>query len=64
MNVETRTIDTAAHVDGRCPASIMPGQRCGRPVGEGETLCENHVAMGSPMSGDDTGRQPRPPAVA
>jgi hypothetical protein len=49
MTAETPTVDPAAAVERRCPASIMPGQRCGRPVAGDETLCENHVAMGSPI---------------
>ena len=40
--------DQAPPIVRRCPASIMPGQQCGRPVAEGETLCENHLAMGFP----------------
>lgn len=56
MSGETPTVDAVAPVDGRCPASVMPGQRCGRAVAAGETLCENHLAMGSPTSGGGTER--------
>jgi hypothetical protein len=56
MKADAPTVDAATPVGGRCPASIMPGQRCGRPVADGETLCENHLAMGSPTSGHDTDR--------
>jgi hypothetical protein len=56
MNAETPAVDAATPVDGRCPASIMPGQRCGRPVEEGQTLCENHLAMRFPTAADATER--------
>jgi hypothetical protein len=56
MTAETPTVDAATPVDGRCPASVMPGQRCGRAVAAGETLCENHLAMGSPTSAGGTER--------
>jgi hypothetical protein len=33
--------------DGRCAASVISGQRCQRPVAEGQTLCAAHLAMGT-----------------
>ena len=33
--------------DRRCAASVISGQRCRRPAAEGQTLCPDHLAMGT-----------------
>lgn len=47
MTGEPVTVDPSAPLE-LCASSIMPGQHCSRPVAAGETLCENHLAMGAP----------------
>ena len=48
MTAHQPIVDAPIPVERLCPSSIMPGQHCGRPVAEGETLCANHLAMGTP----------------
>ena len=48
MTLNAPFVDPPSDLDRRCQVSIMPGQHCGRAVAPGQTLCENHLAMGSP----------------
>ncbi|MDQ1401949.1 MAG: hypothetical protein QOG03_265 [Actinomycetota bacterium] len=36
----------AATVAPTCLASVFPGHHCGRPVSDGQELCNSHSAMG------------------
>lgn len=48
MTLPSPIVEPPSELDRRCPVSIMPGHHCGRVVASGQTLCENHRAMGSP----------------